>query len=141
MPGIHSPKRRPSPEGYEAGVRVASECMARPRSARSWPTSRGRQRRKRPLPKPRRLPQGSACARAASADVAHALGAFSCLVGLRAAAATIVGCIEPGGKLLRWSVGHDARCSTTYGLESLLATCSFKYNRGGVDLSQLRLGA
>jgi hypothetical protein len=27
------------------------------------------------------------------------------------------------------------------GLESLLATCSFKYNRGGVDLSQLRLGA
>ena len=49
------------------------------------------------------------------ADVAHALGAFSCLVGLRAAVATIVGCIEPGGKLLRWSVGHDARCSTTYG--------------------------
>ena len=48
-------------------------------------------------------------------NVAHALGAFSCLVGLRAAAATIGGCIEPGGKLLRWSVGHDARCSTTYG--------------------------
>jgi hypothetical protein len=42
-------------------------------------------------------------------------GAFSCLVGLRAAAATIGGCIEPGGKLLRWSVSHDARCSTTYG--------------------------
>src|SRR5262249_49800101 len=64
----------------------------------------------------RRLVQVTVPARSREpADVAHALGAFSCLVGLRAAAATIVGCIEPGGKLLRWSVGHDARCSTTYG--------------------------